>query len=330
MDINAPSPLDAITFAGGTRDRADHLRGNAELMAQMLKAPEARVLPLWRGKPLFAMTEDGPVLGWLPSGSAALDAAEEPPIFMGLEDGAGRFAVDISAWTDPEFPDGPPPVFMDQTRQSHPDLPEAMKFVDLRNIMAELTTQDAADAATARGMFEWHRSHRFCAKCGQPSVLGGAGWRRRCYACGGMHFPRTDPVVIQLITRGDKVLLGRSPAWPPGFWSLLAGFMEPGETLEEAVRRETYEETSIRVGRVRYVVSQPWPFPSSLMLACAGEALSEEITIDPVELEAARWVSRAELLDSMENPRPDFVAARKGAVAHAVLQAWAYGWIEGV
>lgn len=329
MDIDARSPLETITFAGGTRDRADHLRGNEDLMASMLAAPEARVLPLWRGKPLFALTEDGPTLGWLPSGSPALLAAKEPPIFMGLEDGAGRFAVDISAWSDPDFPDGPPPVFMDQTRQSHPDLPEAMKFIDLRNIMAELTVQDAADAATARGMFEWHRSHRFCARCGQPSVPGGAGWRRRCDACGGLHFPRTDPVVIQLITRGDKVLLGRSHAWPKGFWSLLAGFMEPGETLEEAVRRETYEETAIRVGSVRYVASQPWPFPSSLMLACAGEALTEEITIDPVEIEAARWVSRAELLDSMENPRPDFVPARKGAIARAVLEAWAYGWVKG-
>ncbi|MFT6775013.1 MAG: NAD+ diphosphatase [Paracoccaceae bacterium] len=257
-----------------------------------------------------------------------MTAADEPPIFMGLERGAGRFAIDISGWSDPAFPDGPPPVFMDQTRQSHPDLPEAMQFVDLRNIMAELKVQDASDAAAARGMFEWHRSHRFCAKCGVPSRPEGGGWRRVCGGCGGLHFPRTDPVVIQLITFGDKVLLGRQPIWPKGFWSLLAGFMEPGETLEEAVRRETMEEASIPVGRVRYVASQPWPFPSSLMLACAGEALSDKITIDPTELEAARWVSRIELIDAMENPRPDMVPARKGAIARAVLEAWAYGWID--
>jgi NAD+ diphosphatase len=322
------NPLDSITFAGGTRDRADRLRGDDGARAALLAAPEARVLPLWRGKPLFALTEDGPALGWLPADAPALRAADEPPIFMGLEGGAGRFAADISAWSDPEFPDGPPPGFMDQSRQSHPDLPEMMKFVDLRNIMAEVNMQDAADAATARGMFEWHRSHRFCAKCGAPSRPAGGGWRRVCGGCGGLHFPRTDPVVIQLITYGDKVLLGRSPVWPKGFWSLLAGFMEPGETLEEAVRRETMEEASIPVGRVRYVASQPWPFPASLMIACAGEALSDEITIDPTELEAARWVGRAELLDAMENPRPDLVPARQGAIARAVLEAWALGWIE--
>jgi NAD+ diphosphatase len=149
-----------------------------------------------------------------------------------------------------------------------------------------------------------------------------SGWQRDCPACGAHHFPRTDPVVIMLITHGNAVLLGRSPGWPEGMYSLLAGFVEPGETLEAAVRREVYEETNVRVGPVSYLASQPWPFPASLMFGCAGEALTTEITIDPQEIEDALWVSREDMVSVFAGQHPDILPARKGAIAHFLLENW--------
>jgi NAD+ diphosphatase len=145
---------------------------------------------------------------------------------------------------------------------------------------------------------------------------------RACPSCGRTHFPRTDPVVIMLVTHGDRVLLGRSPAWPEGFFSCLAGFMEPGETLETAVRRETLEETGVRVGRVRYLASQPWPFPASLMLGAHGEAVDDRIEIDPEEIAEALWVDRQELLDVFAGTHPRLTPARPGAIARFMLEAW--------
>ncbi|MGM0586503.1 MAG: NAD(+) diphosphatase [Pseudomonadota bacterium] len=320
----------AITFAGGLRDRADRLRGDPALLRRFWNDPEGRVLPLWRGKPLLEFGAET-IPGWLPTDAALVAEATEPPVFLGLaeEEGrvSGRFAIDVSAWQDPAAPDGPPPAFRDETRQSHPSLPGSLQFADLRAVMAQLSTQDAADAATAKGVLEWHRSHTFCSRCGASSEMANGGWRRECPACGGQHFPRTDPVVIMLITRGDHVLVGRQPAWPRGMFSLLAGFMEPGETMEGAVRREVSEETNVRVGRVAYVASQPWPFPASLMIGCAGEALSEEIEIDPTELEHAMWVSREEMRESLAGKHPALAAARPGAIARSVIEAWVEGRI---
>jgi len=149
-----------------------------------------------------------------------------------------------------------------------------------------------------------------------------AGWERQCPACGGKHFPRTDPVVIMLITHGNSVLLGRSPGWPDGMYSLLAGFVEPGETMEAAVRREVFEETAVHVGPVSYLASQPWPFPASLMLGCHGMATSRDITIDPNELEDALWLSREELAQAFRGEHPVVKPARKGAIAHFLLSNW--------
>ena len=149
-----------------------------------------------------------------------------------------------------------------------------------------------------------------------------AGWQRDCPECGGHHFPRTDPVVIMLVTHGDDVLLGRSPGWPEGMFSLLAGFIEPGEPIEAAVRREVFEEAGVRVGAVTYLASQPWPFPASLMFGCRGEALGREITIDPAEIEQALWVSKARLAAIFEGKDPEIKPARKGAIAHFILWNW--------
>jgi NAD+ diphosphatase len=149
-----------------------------------------------------------------------------------------------------------------------------------------------------------------------------AGWQRSCPDCGAHHFPRTDPVVIMLITHGNDVLLGRSPGWPEGMYSLLAGFIEPGETMEAAVRREVAEETAVSVGQVDYLASQPWPYPSSLMFGCRGEATSREITVDPAELDDALWISREELADALAGNHPVLKPARKGAIARFLMENW--------
>ncbi|SDX30811.1 NAD+ diphosphatase [Albimonas donghaensis] len=332
-------PEHEITFAGGVRDRADRIRDNAVMVRRFWDDSAARVLPLWRGKPLLVEPEgpDGaepqaPVsLGWLPTDHPVLEGLELDPVLLGLDDPegrpSGRFAVDFSAWSDPAAPDGPPSSFRDPTANRHPDLPADHVFVDTRMAMARLTTQDAADVAAAKGVLEWHLSHPFCAKCGSRSKMSHAGWRRDCPACGAQHFPRTDPVVIMLVVRGSRVLVGRQQAWPKGMFSLLAGFMEPGETLEAAVRREVDEEAMIRVGRVAYVASQPWPFPASLMFGCAAEALDEDIRIDPKELESAMWVEKDEMREALAGRHPVIAPARHGAIARFVLEAWVEGRI---
>ncbi len=310
-----------LTFGGSGLDRAAQLRGDAAACAAAWADPRARVLPLWRGKPLVT-GEPVTGAGWLATEQPGL-AAGAPPIFLGVqEDGAPRFALDLSGWTPADAPDGPLDGFLDRSEQVHPDFPPGMRFAELRAVMTRLDARDAELAATARALVDWHARHGFCARCGVASLPAHAGWQRDCPACGAKHFPRTDPVVIMLVTRGDRVLLGRSPAWPERMYSLLAGFVEPGETIEDAVRREVFEEAGIRVGHVDYLMSQPWPFPASLMIACRGVALDDAITIDPVELDDARWVSREAVLAAHMGIHPDITAARPGAVARFVMDRW--------
>jgi len=185
-----------------------------------------------------------------------------------------------------------------------------------------LSVSCAELAATGKAIFGWHASHGFCARCGAASAVAEAGWQRVCPDCGARHFPRTDPVVIMLITHGNSLLLGRSPHWPDGMYSLLAGFVEPGETIEAAVRREVLEESGVRVGPVEYLSSQPWPFPASLMIGCRGAALSTAITLDPVELEDALWVSRERLLDIFAGRDKTVLPARTGAIAQFLMRNW--------
>lgn len=317
---------ECVTFGGGgaaghgpaAADRAAHLRGDPARLAALAEAPGGRHLPVWRGKPLVA---EGAGLAFLPAGHPALAEAREAPVFLGLSGGRAHFARDISAWEPDEVDMGAIGGFADRSAQVHPSAPGAA-FRDLRGIMTGLSPEEASLAATARAVLNWHATHRFCARCGAPSAPGQGGWVRDCPACGARHFPRTDPVAIMLVLRGDSVLLGRSPGWPEGMYSLLAGFIEPGETLEAAVRREVAEEAGLRVGEVRYLTSQPWPFPASLMLGCMAEALSEEITRDPEELEDARWVSRQELAAAFRGAHPLIRPARPGAVAHFLLRHW--------
>ncbi|MEQ5869833.1 NAD(+) diphosphatase [Sagittula sp. NFXS13] len=304
---------ETVTFGGGALDRAAEIRGDA----QALSAPGEAVV-LWRGKPLVA-GEDARLLR-LPMDHPMLDDVVRPPVLLGREDRL-VWAADVSTWEPEEVDAAALGAFTDPTEQVHPACPEG-RFAELRRIMTRLTPREAELAATARAIHGWHASHGFCARCGTASEVSQAGWQRSCAACGASHFPRTDPVVIMLITHGNRCLLGRSPGWPEGMYSCLAGFVEPGETIEAAVRREVYEEAGIRVGPVRYLASQPWPFPSSLMFGCHGEATSEKITLDPAEIEDALWLTREEVADATAGLRDDILPARKGAIAHFLLRNW--------
>ncbi|WP_138468237.1 NAD(+) diphosphatase [Poseidonocella sp. HB161398] len=310
--------MDTYCFQGSDLDRAAHLRREAQAL---LARGDARILPVWRGK-VLASGDGAERLAWLAPGHAGLEGPAAEAIFLGLEAGAPLFAWDISDWEPAEGGAEALDSFADRTEQVHPDFPEGTRFVELRAVMTRLPGIEAEAAAMARALLQWHASHRFCAKCGAPSGMAEGGWQRLCPACGGEHYPRTDPVVIMLVTHGNRVLLGRNARWPAGMYSLLAGFVEPGETPEAAVRREVLEEAGIRVGPVRYLASQPWPFPTQLMTAWAGEALGDRIVVDETELEEARWVSREELALAFRGAHPEITPARPGAIARAVLDHW--------
>ncbi|MFK7751624.1 MAG: NAD(+) diphosphatase [Sedimentitalea sp.] len=313
-----------VTFGGSGLNRAGHLRADPGALADAQTHRRAACVVVWRGKPLVhgagdqlaLVPLDHPVL-------APFLKAMGGAIFLGLEDdGSPLFAVDMSSWEPEGLDRAALGQFLDPTEQHHPDFPPGYDFVELRRMMTHLSPRDAELAATAKAVMVWHDSHRFCARCGVASEITQGGWQRTCPACKTHHFPRTDPVVIMLVTHGSSVLMGRSPGWPEGMYSLLAGFVEPGETLEAAVRREVMEEAGVKVGEVGYLASQPWPFPASLMFGCHGHALSQEITIDPVEIEDALWVSRSDMMDVFAGQHPVLKPARKGAIAHFLLQNW--------
>ncbi len=331
---------EAVTFGGSGLERAGNLRSDAARLEALAADPTSRVLPLWRGKPMVREDGEGLTLMAFPPDAAVVQEAPGMRVFLGFGDGTdGRsdpenaatgpawFACDISGWAPFGQDEGDPNAFADPTEQVYPGI-EGAHFVELRSAMARLSARDAELAATAKAVLGWHATHLFCARCGARSESGEGGWQRQCPACGARHFPRTDPVVIMLITHGNSVLLGRSPHWPEKMYSLLAGFVEPGETMEAAVRREVAEEAGVRVGEVEYLASQPWPFPASLMLGCRGEALTRDIVLDPVELEDARWVSREELLAVRAGESDEIKPARQGAIAHFLLERWLADTLE--
>ncbi len=313
-----------MQFAFGAEwdERDAARRGDQRWLNAALADDQTRVLPIWRGKPHLL---DGG-LGWVTSDHAMLRHATRPFTYLGLVDGRAAFAADISGWEPEALDRAALAMFTDTSIQSHPDAERGAHFGELRLAMTALPAPEAALAATARALFNWHRTHAFCAACGQPSEVVMAGWERVCPACGAKHFPRTDPVVIMLVTRGNSVLMGRSRGWPERMYSALAGFIEPGETLEGAVAREVREETGIALRNIRYVASQPWPFPNSLMFGAVAEATTHAITLDD-ELEDARWVSREDMLRAWSGAHPDMLPARKGAIAHYLIGQWLAGRI---
>lgn len=312
---------ETVTFGGSALDRAAELRGDEAALAEARLDAAARTIVHWRGKPLMCGERQGE-LARLPLDHPIMREATAPPLLLGRENGAVIFAHDISPW-QPEGQDTDSVgAFRDASSQHYPGTPGDHLFYDLKQKMWWISPRDAELSATARAVMGWHRSHRFCSACGAESEMAQSGWQRICPACGASHFPRTDPVVIMLITHGNSVLMGRSPGWPEGMYSLLAGFVEPGETIEAAVRREVFEEAGIDVGQVDYLSSQPWPFPSSLMFGCHGEALSDRIEIDPTEIEDARWISREEMMQVFAGDHPVLGAPRKGAIAEFILRMW--------
>ncbi|SMR81856.1 NAD+ diphosphatase [Aliiroseovarius halocynthiae] len=308
-----------VTFAAGSLNRDAESRGNTETQAVLTK--NAKLLPLWQGKILMQPAADGWDLSYLSQDTLPADFATASQVYLGLQDGTPLFALDVSEWEPQDnLPDTA--QFLDNSIQCHPDLPEDRGFFELRATMAGLTPNEAEVAATARSILEWHRIHGFCANCGARTHVSMAGWQRDCDACGRSHFPRTDPVVIMLITHGNSVLVGRGVGWPDDMYSLLAGFVEPGETIETATRREVLEEVGVTVGPVGYLASQPWPYPSSLMIGTWGHATSTEIKLDPTELSDALWITREDMLDIFSGRNPKIKPARKGAIAHFLMQNW--------
>ena len=306
---------ETVTFGGSGLDRAAQFRGTEDGLP---KSGDIAIV-IWRGRVLIEKNELARLYRVSVSNYALLESRW---IFLGIDDGEKVFASDISHWTpaDSEIPD--PNVFFDPTEQHHPAFGENTVFCELRGHMAALTARDAELAATAKALYHWHNSHQFCSKCGQSSQVKMSGWQRSCKICSTSHFPRTDPVVIMLITHGNSVLLGRSSGWPLGMYSLLAGFLEPGETIEAAVRREVFEESGIAVGEVSYLASQPWSFPNSLMIGCRGHALNTDIIIDPKELEDALWISKLDLVAAFADENAKVRPARFGSIAQFLLKHW--------
>ena len=323
---------ESVTFGGGAGalDRAADRRGRPEEVARLLADPAARVLPLWRGRPLLgpldAPSATAPGLGWVPVGHPLLEGAE-PPLLLGVAPGGPDaaegplFAADLPGWASGEA-GAPSAPGRSVEPHPHPLAPPGHAFGELRAAAPGLSALEAELAATARALAGWHATHRFCARCGAMSEPSEAGWQRLCPLCGARHFPRTDPVVIMLVTHGEAVLVGRSPGWPEGMFSLLAGFVEPGETLEAAVRREVWEEAGVRVAEVGYLASQPWPFPASLMIGCRGRALGRELRLDPAEIEDAAWLTREETALAFAGRHPRVRPPREGAIAGFLLRAW--------
>lgn len=282
-------------FTGGLLDRADRLRHDEDALAAAMGNWQARLLKLQNYEP--EVTPDGQ-LGWTML-TEAPDEAEF--VLLGLDNGRPRFAAVIPG-------DAAPPPF---------------RSPNLFGVLDQLRPGEAATFAAARSLLDWHARHRFCANCGAATALFRAGWGRRCPSCAAEHFPRVDPVVIMIAEHEGRALLGREPSWPRGRYSALAGFLEPGESIEEAVRREIEEEAGVIVGAVRYVASQPWPFPSQLMIACVADAQDDTITIDENELEEAIWVSREDVRSVLAGGDGPFVAPPPYAIAHTLLSAWA-------
>jgi len=293
----APAPVVNV-YAGSTHDRAASLRSDPQAMQGLLDSPSARFLPFWRGQPLIG----GARLVHLTRADVP-DMPNRETVFLGNTAEATLFAVDLSAdETAPTLSGG--------------------EFAEIRPLILELPSHEAGLIAHARGMLHWRRTHRFCGQCGAPYRGDEGGQKLICTANPAhLNFPRTDPVVIMLVTHGDSVFLARGVRFPPEKRTLsaLAGFVEPGESAEDAVAREVLEESGLVVRNVRYHSSQPWPFPGSLMLGFTAEAESRDFTLDPGEIVEGRWLTRADIraIDGSE-----FTIPGHAAIARRLIDDW--------
>ena len=285
-----------IAFAGSPIDRSDHIRTDPEALAGLMN---------WRAKVLLLdgllpQMDDAGGLLW---GTLADIAEDAELVFLGMLNEKACFAaVPDSGATGPAYA-----------------MPRAWQAIQL------LSPGDLAIYGGARSLVDWHARHRFCANCGTGTKPTKGGWQRNCGACGAQHFPRTDPVTIMLVENEGRLLLGRQPRFPPRSFSALAGFVEPGETIEEAVAREVHEEAGLHVRDVQYIATQPWPFPSQLMIGCYSQTDETEITLDIEELEEARWFTRDEVqhaMDTIGSEQGPFNAPPAAAIAHSLLKWW--------
>ncbi len=304
-----------IPFAGSTLNRASEKRTDSAWIESKRRDPTSLVLPMWQLQPfLLGQENSGPPLelGLLaPEIAEPLASDGAACVFLGLDRDRAIFALDVPRSDDPAKT-GP--------------LAGRGYFRDARMAASFVSIKHAAIIGQAKAMIDWHRRHGFCPACGAPTKIMDAGYRRLCGKCNAEHFPRVDPVVIMLATEGEACLVGRGKHFPPGMFSALAGFVEPGETIEEAVRRELMEEASVKVGEVTYHATQPWPFPSSLMIGCFARAESRAVKADENELAEVRWIERSVARELVQGQRVDGILVPPPiAIAHHLIKAWALG-----
>jgi len=299
------------TFAGNPLDRASERRKDEAWLAEQLSSDQSLGLVLWNGKPLVEPTKEGGLqVAYLPARMVRdLSGGPERLLFMGLWKDTAIFALDVEGATDPV--DGP--------------LQGLGRFEDMRGLASRLPATETAILGTAKGMFEWRRKHKHCSGCGEASEPAEGGWKRVCRACNAEHFPRTDPVVIMLAVHEDRCMLGRQALWPKGMFSSLAGFLEPGESIEEACARELFEEAGLRTTSVAYHSTQPWPFPNSLMIGLIAQVADDNAAPDQTELSEVRWFTKAEARDLLAGKIEGTFAPGGMAIAHQLIKAWAEG-----
>jgi NAD+ diphosphatase len=305
FDAPQAEPSQFVGFAGNIIDRQSENRRD-DSVERALADPSTRLLLMGNGRILLKFDPEGRAGGYFNSAEAvSLGSETGNAVLLGFSPIGPVVAIPFSAESE--------------------TLPETIKAIDYRSVYMQGLLDPAAlgELAQAASLLAWHASHRFCSKCGTQSEMRAGGYKRVCPACGTEHFPRTDPVAIMLAVAKDKCVLGRGRHFAPGMYSALAGFIEPGETIENAVRRETLEESGIELGRVVYHASQPWPFPYSLMIGCFGEALNEDIDADLTELEDCRWFERGEVLAMLGKTHPSLFVPPPGAIAHHLIRAWA-------
>ena len=299
--------MDTLTFTFNPVDRAALLRVDDEHVKALLIGGNARIVPVWNQKHLVSPKPLAQTLSY-EQVSRLVDQGSEPLIFLGLLNDEPWFALGLKN--------------QDLTSEIDP----ACTYVPLNDVVTRLPADEAAILAYARGMVIWHFNHMHCGRCGSPTLTSESGHSRVCSNahCGYRSYPRTDPAVITLVSDGSRCLLGRQPQWPSGVYSTIAGFVEPGETLEETVRREVREETGIDVGNIRYIASQPWPFPSSIMLGFRADARTFEINCRDDELEDCRWFTREEIKTFSErnSSEPGFKLPNRYSIARFLIEGW--------